>query len=90
MPEDRLAVDPSEDRRLAWLHRDAVKHDLAAANQHVQDQIALADRAAAGKDEHVVRRARRRPPPINASSVSGAVGSTTGTPPCAATIDDSV
>ena len=31
MPEHRLAADPSEDRRLAWLHRNAVKHDLPAA-----------------------------------------------------------
>src|SRR6185436_3314204 len=39
-------------------HRDAVKDDLALAADDVENQIALADRAAAGKDEHVTRCAR--------------------------------
>ena len=56
--EHRLAVDRAEHRRLARLHGDAVKHDLALAADHVEDQVALADRAAAGKHQHVARGAR--------------------------------
>ena len=60
------------------------------ARQHVDDQIALADRAAAREHEHVLGERARRSPRDSASSVSGAVGSATGTPPCASMIDASV
>ena len=52
----RRTASPStmrERRRLARLDRDAVKDHLAARGDRVDDEIALADRAAAGKDDEV-------------------------------------
>ncbi len=76
--EHRLAVDRAEHRRLAGLHGDAVEHDLALAADHVENQVALADRAAAGEHQHVARRSTHRSRRSSASIVSCAVANGIG------------
>ena len=83
MPKNGTPSDERERRRLARLDRDAVKDHLRRGGDEVDDQIALADRAAAGKDDHVgagaARPARVRAP--RACRATGGCGS--ATPPCA-------
>ena len=52
--EDRPAIDASEGRRLSRLDGDAVEDHLAHARDDVDDEVALADRAAAREDEQIV------------------------------------
>src|SRR5262245_23529898 len=52
--EERLAFDEAEGCWLAGLDRDAMKQDLAAIAERVQNQVALADRRSARKHHHVL------------------------------------
>ena len=89
--EHRRSSDPAEHHRLSGLDRDPVKDDLSRCLQRIEDQIAFADRAAAGKNDDVVRRAR-----VESASDERGRGRRalcqpgTGTPPCSRMIADSV
>ena len=81
--EERRAADERERRRLAGLDGDAMKDHLAACRDGVDDEIAVADRTAAGEHDQVRCARTRRAPARSASTVSCAAGCGSGTPPCA-------
>src|SRR6185503_10317657 len=52
--EDQLAVDASKRRGLSRLHRDPVEQHLAFRGDHIQDEIAFTDGAAAREHQQVL------------------------------------
>ena len=71
MPKKGLPETRGEDGRLARLDGDAVKDDLTACGNEVDDQIAFADRASAGEDDEIGGARRRRGPPSAPAACRG-------------------
>ena len=85
-PEEELAARPPEYQRLAGLNQHAVEKEFRAeARQHALDDVVLARRDAAGKQQQVGVQGPIRSILACAIRLSRATGRIHGTPPARAT-----